>query len=474
MYALDWGKNSDGRGNQVTEDNSQYFVSDNAPEPDEPSVSETPLASGLPANVDAERTILGAILLDNAAHAEATERLQPDDFSLDSHRHIFLRMCELMDSQHAVDIVTLSNSLSRNKEIQSVGGVAYLASLTEGLPRRPVIDEYIRIVKDKSLLRKLMVTCSKTIERAADQGESAISLISEAADSLKNIELNGLGGDDLESVGQWLDTNDVFAQRAPGIFTGIDQYDDLTYGFHPEELTIIAARTSQGKTSMACTLAWSIARSGKSVAIFLNEQRKSSFMGRMLCGRSGVSFKSYLRGQLDYVEKNYIQEAIKEFKILPIFWDERSNMSLSNIRGKSRRLHRSGDLDIVLVDQLSGISNEGVERKMRTDEKLGFKAHALKDLSMDLKIPVILFHQLSRETVKNEDSRPGLQNLKNSGELEEIADVVSFLHRPSYCNHKDDQLVGKDEWMVAKNRDGPTGIAQVTFIPECVRWGNRT
>jgi len=126
---------------------------------------------GLPANIDAERTILGAILLDNMAHAEAAEKLEPEDFSLDSHRRIYLRMSELMDSQRAVDIVTLANELSRFKEVESVGGVAYLASLTEGLPRRPVIEEYIRIVKDKSLLRKLMGICSLAIARAAEQGE---------------------------------------------------------------------------------------------------------------------------------------------------------------------------------------------------------------------------------------------------------------------------------------------------------------
>jgi replicative DNA helicase len=130
------------------------------------------LDTGLPANLDAERTILGAILLDNAAHSEAAEKLAEDDFSLDSHRRIFLRMTELMNASRAVDIVTLSNELARMKEIESVGGVAYLASLTEGLPRRPVIEEYIRIVKDKSLLRKLMLICSQAIARAADQGEN--------------------------------------------------------------------------------------------------------------------------------------------------------------------------------------------------------------------------------------------------------------------------------------------------------------
>ncbi len=140
--------------------------------------------TGLPANVDAEKTILGAILLDNAAHAEAAEKLIDEDFSLDSHRRIFQRMTELINAQKAVDIVTLANELARYKEIESIGGVAYLASLTEGLPRRPVIEEYIRIVKDKSLLRKLMLICSNAIARAADQGEAALDVLSAAESQL--------------------------------------------------------------------------------------------------------------------------------------------------------------------------------------------------------------------------------------------------------------------------------------------------
>src|ERR1700760_3970053 len=139
---------------------------------------------GLPANIDAEKTILGAILLDNASHSEASEKIDADDFSLDSHRRIFLRMTELMDSQRAVDIVTLANELARNKEVESVGGVAYLASLTEGLPRRPVIEEYIKIVKDKSLLRRLMGICSAAIARAADQSETALDVLNAAESQL--------------------------------------------------------------------------------------------------------------------------------------------------------------------------------------------------------------------------------------------------------------------------------------------------
>src|ERR1700689_4104383 len=156
------------------------------------TIPDLTLDTGLPANVEAEKTILGAILLDNAAHSEAAEKLESEDFSLDSHRRIFLRMSELMDSQRAVDIVTLSHELARYKEVESVGGVAYLASLTEGLPRQPVIEEYIRIVKDKSLLRKLMLICSSAIARAADQSETALEVLGAAEAQLLEVSEKGI------------------------------------------------------------------------------------------------------------------------------------------------------------------------------------------------------------------------------------------------------------------------------------------
>jgi replicative DNA helicase len=422
----------------------------------------------MPANIDAERVILGAVLLDNAALYTTEQSLREDDFSLDSHRRIFLRMAELMNSQRAIDIVTLANALTQRKEIEVVGGVAYLASLTEGLPRRPVIGEYIRIVKDKSLLRKLMSTCSLAIARAADQPESALELLGDTMRDLDRIEDASLRGADLESVGQWLNQNDVFAERVPGIFTGIEEYDEMTFGLHPGELTVFAGRTSTGKTSHCGTVAWQIARCGKCVAVFINEQQKQSFIGRMLCGRSGVSFKAYRRSQLDMIERIYIEDAVKEFKTLPIFWDQRSSMSVASIRAKAARLKRSGELDVILIDQLSRVSGEGIWQKgMRSDEVIGEKVSALKGMAVDLDVPVGLYHQLNRETTKNEESRPRLENLRGSGNIEEHADNVAMFYRP-----KPTEL--EAEILLLKQRDGAVGTAHCEFVGEVCLWRNRS
>src|SRR6516165_4100402 len=216
--------------------------------------------AGLPANIDAEKTILGAILLDNAAHSEAAEKIEAEDFSLESHRRIFMRMTELMDSQRAVDIVTLANELARNKEVESVGGVAYLASLTEGLPRRPVIDEYIKIVKDKSLLRRLMAICSAAIARAADQSETALEVLGAAEAQLLEVSEKGIvrGLEPLDVIVQnsfgSIDNLYKNSRAVTGLPTDFTELDNMTSGLQKGELVIIAARPSMGKTAFAINI----------------------------------------------------------------------------------------------------------------------------------------------------------------------------------------------------------------------------
>jgi replicative DNA helicase len=427
------------------------------------------------ANFDAhtEQVVLGCILLDASLYAEASSRLRVDDFYLASHRMIFERMGQLDRDHRAIDFVTIQQVMGQD-ELKAVGGVSYITSLTDGLPRRLAITEYATIVAEKSMLRRIERVCAQTAARAAAGDTSAESILNTAIRDLEDATLSNSSDQDLHSVGQWINENDIFAQRTPGLKTGIDEYDELTYGLNKGELTMFAGRSSMGKTSHCGTIAWEIARRGHSVAVFINEQAERSFIGRMLCGRAGVSYNAYRRGTLDWVERQYIESTREEFRKLPIFIDQRSSMSVASIRAKSARLKRSGELDVVLIDQLSRVSREGIfEKGMRTDEVIGGKVSAIKGMAVDLDVPVGLYHQLNRATTKNEGGRPSLENLKNSGEIEEHADNVALFHRPGYYDQRDSTLKGKDEIIIAKQREGPVGVAECEFVPETCCWRNR-
>src|SRR5579859_6559254 len=327
----------------------------------------------MPANLDAEKSVLGSVLLDNPASEDVFGQLRKDDFSISSHETIFRCMADLARAGRKIDIVTLSNYLNEKRQIESIGGVAYLAGLTEGLPRRLNIAEYVRIVREKSLLRRTMTICSNAIAQAADN-QNAEQVVSGCIRDLEDELMSRSQESDLESVGQWLANNDMFAQRDPGLMTGFAEYDDLTGGLYPGEQTVICARPSMGKTAFSACLVLNVSYRGLGVAVFVNEQNKRAFMIRMLCAKTGVPLMSFRRGEFSHIERHYIQDALQEFKTLPIFWDDRSSMSLAGIRAKAKRLKRDDDLKLIVIDQLNHISAEGILTSgRRGDEIIGDK-----------------------------------------------------------------------------------------------------
>ena len=447
--------------------------------------------AGLPANLDAEKTILGAILLDNAAHAEASARLEPDDFSLDSHRRIYQRMSELINSERAVDIVTLANELSRYKEVESVGGVAYLASLTEGLPRRPVIEEYIRIVKDKSLLRKLMLICSAAIARAAEQSDTALDVLGDAEQRLLEVSekgvTNGLQGID-KIVEQSFGTIDNLyknSREITGLQTDLTEFDRLTSGLQKSELIIIAARPSMGKTALAINIAQNAAvNHGAIVAIFSLEMSRESLLRRMLASQAWVDQRNLQKGFISREEQGKLQIALNQLLESHIFIDDSAGISLAEMRAKARRLKQTAKgLDLVVVDylQLMSVSlpSNGGKRggyENRTQEVSAI-TRGLKALAKELEIPVVALSQLSRNSERRgEDKRPLLSDLRESGSIEQDADVVCFIHRESYYNRTEeltDSEKAKSEIIIAKQRNGPTDTAYLNFINKFTRFENR-
>jgi replicative DNA helicase len=453
------------------------------------TIPDLTLDAGMPANVDAEKTILGAILLDNAAHSEAAEKIDADDFSLDSHRRIFLRMSELMNSQRAVDIVTLANELARYKEVESVGGVAYLASLTEGLPRRPVIEEYIRIVKDKSLLRKLMGICSMAIARAADQSETALEVLDAAESQLLEVSEKGLthGFQSLDQIVQHsfgtIDNLYKQSREITGLATDFTDFDRMTSGLQKGELIIIAARPSMGKTAMAINIAQNAAINHNAiVAVFSLEMSKESLLRRMLASQAWVDQQKLQKGFLGREDYAKLQNALGQLVESRIFIDDTAGISLAEMRAKARRLRQNaGGLDLIVVDYLQLMSatvpSSGKRNYENRTQEVSAISRGLKALSKELNVPVLALSQLSRAGVqRKDDKRPLLSDLRESGSIEQDADVVAFIHRESYYN-RDEEMSdadrAKSEIIIAKQRNGPTDTVYLNFIAKFTRFDNQ-
>jgi replicative DNA helicase len=453
------------------------------------NIPDFTLDAGLPANIDAEKTILGAILLDNAAHSEAAEKLEADDFSLDSHRRIFLRMTELMNEQRAVDIVTLSNELARFKEVEAVGGVAYLASLTEGLPRRPVIEEYIRIVKDKSLLRRLMLICSSAIARAADQGESALDVLGAAEAQLMEVGEKGItnGFQSLDQIvaNSFGSIDNLYkeSREVTGLATDFTDLDRMTSGFQKGELIIIAARPSMGKTAFAINIAQNAAINHDSiVAVFSLEMSKESLLRRMLASQAWVDQRKLQTGFLGREEHDKLQKALGQLVESRMFIDDSAAISLSEMRAKARRLKQThGGLDLIVVDYLqlmtATVGSAGGKHYENRTQEVSAVSRGLKALAKELHVPVVALSQLSRASERRgDDKRPMLSDLRESGSIEQDADVVAFIHREAYYNRTEEMSEAdkaKSEIIIAKQRNGPTDTVFLNFISKYTRFDNQ-
>jgi replicative DNA helicase len=442
----------------------------------------------LPANTDAEKTILGAILLDNAAHAEAAEKIEADDFSLDSHRRIFQRMSELMDAQRAVDIVTLANELARFKEIEAVGGVAYLASLTEGLPRRPVIEEYIRIVKDRSMLRRTMAICAQAIYEATDQSDSAIAVIDRAEGELLKVSQKGLsaGFQSLDQIvaNSFGTIDNLYKQsrEVTGLATDFTDFDRMTSGLQKDELIIIAARPSMGKTALAINIAQNAAVNHNAiVAVFSLEMSKESLLRRMLASQAWVDQQLLQKGMIGREDHAKLQSALGQLVESRMFIDDTPGISLAEMRAKARRLkHTQGGLDLVVVDYLQLMSAtvpaSGKKSYENRTQEVSAISRGLKTLAKELHVPVVALSQLSRASERRgEDKRPMLSDLRESGSIEQDADVVAFIHRESYYNRTEELSEAdkaKSEIIIAKQRNGPTDTVHLNFIAKFTRFDN--
>ncbi|HET9743298.1 MAG TPA: replicative DNA helicase [Terriglobales bacterium] len=443
------------------------------------------LERGMPASIEAEKSILGAILLNNISYSEAAETLKPDDFYLDSHRRLFARIMDLMESGRPVDIITLTEELSKKKEVESVGGVAYISSLTDGLPLRPSIAQYVRIVRDKALLRSLIHACSAAMARAAEQSESAEDVIDAAESAIFQISENRIGQGFLgvpEIVAQSFGTIDALyerGQRITGLETYYEKLDEMTSGLQPSDLIIIAARPSMGKTAFAINIAENAAvRGGKVVGVFSLEMSRDALVLRMLSSQAHVDSHKLRTGFLGREDRQKLVSALNSLAEAKIFIDDTPGISITEMRAKARRLwQQQGKLDLLVVDYLQLMSGGGGKRYENRTQEVSAISRGLKALAKEMKVPVIALSQLSRapESRGKGEQRPQLSDLRESGSIEQDADVVAFIFREEYYMRKDEippEIEGVAEIIISKQRNGPTGVVKLAFLKNSTRFEN--
>src|SRR5215470_3356909 len=439
---------------------------------------------GLPASAEAERAILGAILLDNTAYSQAAEYLRADDFSLDSHRRIYLRMMELAEESRPIDFVTLTEQLGQHKEIEAVGGVAYVTSLTDGLPRVKNIEQYVRIVKDKALLRCLIHAASNAIQKAYEQDAPAEEIVDSAESAIFQISEKRIGvgfqgiteivRDSFGSIDKLYERG----QRITGLETHFEDLDNLSSGLQKSDLINIAARPSMGKTAFAINIAENAAvMDRKVVGVFSLEMSRESLLLRMLCSQARVDSHKLRMGFLSREDRAKLVGGLGALLEAPIFIDDTPGISISEMRAKCRRLQQAqGRLDMVVVDYLqlvSGSPSGGGRRYENRTQEVSAISRGLKALAKEMRCPVVALSQLSRAPeTRTGNNRPQLSDLRESGSIEQDGDVVAFIFREEVYKPDDPDLEGKAELIIAKQRNGPTGVVKLAFIKRSTRFEN--
>jgi replicative DNA helicase len=434
--------------------------------------------STLPANVEAERSILGAILLDNFAYNQAAEHLRIEDFSLDSHRRIYSRMVDLAESSRPIDMITLIEELDRHKDLQPIGDVAYVSSLVDGVPDRPSIEHYVKIVRDKAMLRGLISAANTAIARASEQSDTAEDVISDAEAAIfqlseKRIGRGFMGVQEIvrESFGS-VDALLQRGQRITGLATHYNDLDEMTSGLQRSDLVIIAARPSMGKTAFVMNIAENAAIEDQQVVgVFSLEMSREALLMRLLCSQARVDAHKMRTGSLWQDDTKKVVRAMEQLAHAPIFIDDTPGISLSEMRAKARRLKQAqGKLDLIIVDYLQLMSGGGKRFENRTQEVSAI-SRGLKALAKELSVPVIALSQLSRAPEsRGGDHRPQLADLRESGSIEQDADLVMFIFREEVYKQDDPELQGKAEIIIAKQRNGPIGKIRMAFLKSCTRF----
>lgn len=440
---------------------------------------ETPVSErSLPHNLEAEKAVLGAVLIDNEQFNRAAELIDSPDFYRHAHQQIFDKMVSLIDRDEVIDLVTLKEELNRAGNLNEVGGPAYIAALVDGVPKSTNVEYYAKIVKEKATLRSLIGSANKILTTAyqaevepevqLDQAESEIFQIAdgrltEGFQSLKDLVPGGI--ETLEK----LENQQGGFTGVPSGFTDLDRY---TSGFQPSDLVIIAARPAMGKTSLALNIAQHVGiKTEKTVGVFSLEMSKQALFLRMLTSEARIDSHKFRGGFLGSEEYKKMSEALNTLGEAKVFIDDSTSVSVLEMRAKARRLKSEHGLHLLIIDYLQLMQGRG--RFENRNLELASISRSLKGLAKELEVPVVALSQLSRAPESRSEHRPQLSDLRESGALEQDADVVLFIYREDQYDRKPENE-NTAEVIIGKQRNGPTGTVRLAFLKEITRFENQT
>ncbi len=429
-----------------------------------------------PQNLEAEASVLGGILLENEAMDRVLEIVTPDLFYRESHRKIFRAMMDLSERSEPVDLITLSEFLKARGELEAVGGTAYLASLANLVPTSANIAHYARIIREKGILRHLINVATgiatrgfedqSNVEEFLDEAEKSIFDISEKRIKSSFVFLGDMMNDSIKMVEKLYERKEMVT----GVPTGFNDLDNITAGLQPSDLIVVAGRPSMGKTAFSLNVAANAAlQAGIGVAVFSLEMAKEQLGLRMLCSEARVDHSKVRSGHLAEREFPALVSAAGRLAEAPIYIDDTPAISILELRAKSRRLLRDRDkkIGLIVVDYLQLM--RGLSAVQNREQEISEISRSLKALAKELNVPIIAISQLNRRVEDRGDKRPMMSDLRESGAIEQDADVIAFIYRDEVYN-KDSADQGTAEIIVAKQRNGPTGMVRLTFINKITRF----
>lgn len=437
-----------------------------------------------PQNIEAEQCVLGGVLLENEAISKVLEIMIADDFYRESHRKICHSMIELFEKSEPIDLITLTNILKSNNQLDEVGGAAYLASLVDNIPTAANIGYYAKIVKEKSILRGLINAATEIVARGYEDGGDVVDLLDQAEKSIFQIsesqikpsfyEIKSLLKESFKTIEKLYESREIVT----GVPTGFDEIDKLTTGFQPADLIIIAGRPSMGKTAFSLNIAqYAAIKKNIPAALFSLEMSKEQLVLRMLCSEAKVDAHRLRGGFLGEEDWPKLTRAAGILSEAPIFIDDTPALSVLEMRAKTRRLMAEHKLGLVIVDYLQLMRGRGLFARGRSSEtreqEISDITRSLKSLAKELNIPVIALSQLNRRVEERQNKRPQLADLRESGAIEQDADLIAFIYRDEIYDRSDDNPnKGIAEIIIGKQRNGPVGEVKLAFLDKYTTFEN--